>query len=214
MPFCWFCNDAAEIVPLCRVYPFILSPQYLVPGDKIPRGILSPGTLVKVWHEMLFFVLFLKSVSSRSTHGYRRLHENQKSIPKFLSGKKLFKNVTIQISKFIPKLKKISSYGVMLNFLCFFILFNAVKTLTKLTGERGGSVVECRTPVREVGGSKPTAAVLCPWARHFTPRKYWIISQEAVAPSRHDWKIVDWDVKPQHKQTKLTLHHMGKFFIR
>ena len=29
-------------------------------------------------------------------------------------------------------------------------------------GERGGSVVECRTPAREVGGSKPTAAVLCP----------------------------------------------------
>ena len=29
-------------------------------------------------------------------------------------------------------------------------------------GERGGSVVECRTPGREVGGSKPTAAVLCP----------------------------------------------------
>ena len=36
-------------------------------------------------------------------------------------------------------------------------------------GERGGSVVECGTPEREVGGSKPTAAVLCPWARHFTP---------------------------------------------
>ena len=52
----------------------------------------------------------------------------------------------------------------------------------------------------EVGGSKPTAAVLCPWARHFTPRKYWLITQERVAPSRHDWKIVDWDVKPQHKQ--------------
>ena len=66
--------------------------------------------------------------------------------------------------------------------------------------ERGGSVVECRTPEREVGGSKHTAAVLCPWARHFTPRKYWFITQEAVAPSRHDWKIVDWDVKPQHKQ--------------
>ena len=29
-------------------------------------------------------------------------------------------------------------------------------------GERGGSMVECRTPEREVGGSKPTAAVLCP----------------------------------------------------
>ena len=62
-------------------------------------------------------------------------------------------------------------------------------------------MVECRTPEWEIGGWKPTAAVLCPWARHFTPRKYWLISQEAVVPSRHDWKIVDWDVKPQHKQT-------------
>ena len=61
-------------------------------------------------------------------------------------------------------------------------------------------MVECRTPEREVRGSKPTAAVLCPWARHFTPRKYWLITQEAMAPSRHDWKIVDWDVKPQHNQ--------------
>ena len=67
-------------------------------------------------------------------------------------------------------------------------------------GERGGSVVECRTPEREVRGSKPTAAVLCPWARHFTPRKYWLITQEAMALSWHDWKIVDWDVKPQHNQ--------------
>ena len=71
------------------------------------------------------------------------------------------------------------------------------------SGERGGSVVECRTPEREVRGSKPTAAVLCPWARHFTPRKYWLITQEVVAPSLHDWKIVDWDVKPQHKQKAL-----------
>ena len=71
--------------------------------------------------------------------------------------------------------------------------------------ERGGSVVECRTPEREVRGSKPTAAVLCPWARHFTPRKYWLITQEAMAPSRHDWKIVDWDVKPQHNQPKSPL---------
>ena len=70
----------------------------------------------------------------------------------------------------------------------------------KMSGERGGSVVECRTPEREVRGSRPTAAVLCPWARHFTPRKYWLITQEAMAPSRYDWKIVDWDVKPQHNQ--------------
>ena len=31
-------------------------------------------------------------------------------------------------------------------------------------------------------------------------RKYWLNTQEAMAPSRHDWKIVDWDVKPQHNQ--------------
>ena len=74
-------------------------------------------------------------------------------------------------------------------------------------GERGGSVVECRTPEREVRGSRPTAAVLCPWARHFTPRKYWLITQEAMAPSRHDWKIVDWDVKPQHNQPTGSFRH-------
>ena len=40
-----------------------------------------------------------------------------------------------------------------------------VKDLIKGThgkGERGGSVVECRTPEREVRGSRPTAAVFCP----------------------------------------------------
>ena len=74
------------------------------------------------------------------------------------------------------------------------------KANPRVHGERGGSVVECRVPEREVRGSRPTAAVLCPWARHFTPRKYWLITQEAMAPSRHDWKIVDWDVKPQHNQ--------------
>ena len=36
------------------------------------------------------------------------------------------------------------------------------QVLPHVVGERGGSVVECRTPEREVGGSKPTAAVLCP----------------------------------------------------
>ena len=82
-----------------------------------------------------------------------------------------------------------------------FIAQRRVTTKPIVQGERGGSVVECRTPEQEVRGSRPTAAVLCPWARHFTPRKYWLITQEAVAPSRHDWKIVDWDVKPQHKQT-------------
>ena len=79
-------------------------------------------------------------------------------------------------------------------------------------GERGGSVVECRTPEREVRGSRPTAAVLCPWARHFTPQKYWLITQEAMAPSRHDWKIVDWDVKPQHNQPNIP-HFLWTVYI-
>ena len=37
-----------------------------------------------------------------------------------------------------------------------------IHLLSLSAGERGGSVVECRTPEREVGGSKPTAAMLCP----------------------------------------------------
>ena len=33
-----------------------------------------------------------------------------------------------------------------------------------------------------------------------------------MAPSRHDWKIVDWDVKPQHNQPKAPwLHCEGMF---
>ena len=33
----------------------------------------------------------------------------------------------------------------------------------------------------------------------FTSQKSTGNTQEAVAPSRHDWKIVDWDIKPQPK---------------
>ena len=29
-----------------------------------------------------------------------------------------------------------------------------------------------------------------------------------MAPSRHDWKIVDWDVKPQHNQPIKVKFHM------
>ena len=33
----------------------------------------------------------------------------------------------------------------------------------------------------------------------FTPRKYWMLfTWEYVAPSRHEWKIVDWNIKPQN----------------
>ena len=86
-------------------------------------------------------------------------------------------------------------------------------SVKKSLGERGGSVVECRTPEREVRGSRPTSAVLCPWARHFTPRKYWLITQEAMAPSRHDWKIVDRDVKPQHNQIKKSFRLLCIFIV-
>ena len=93
-------------------------------------------------------------------------------------------------------------------------IIKGIWTVTLHFGERGGSVVECRTPERGVGGSKPTSAMLCPWARHFTPRKYWLITQEAVAPSRHNWKIVDWNVKPQHKQTNFTFRVSGQLQTR
>ena len=42
------------------------------------------------------------------------------------------------------------------------ISFNMVEETLHHEGERGGSVVECRTPEQEVRGSRPTAAVLCP----------------------------------------------------
>ena len=64
-----------------------------------------------------------------------------------------------------------------------------------MLGDRGGSLVERRTPEREVGvrNLPPPCCVLeqdtlLPESTGNT--------QVAVAPSRHDWKIVDWDVKP------------------
>ena len=34
-----------------------------------------------------------------------------------------------------------------------------------------------------------------------------------MAPSRHDWKIVDWDVKPQHNQPTIYIDHRYFFSI-
>ena len=31
-----------------------------------------------------------------------------------------------------------------------------------------------------------------------------------MAPSRHDWKIVDWDVKPQHNQPTFPIWCLGQ----
>ena len=57
-------------------------------------------------------------------------------------------------------------------------------------------MVESRTPVREVVGSILTqVAVLCHCARYIYLPKRTGNTHEVVAPSRHDGKIVYWDVK-------------------
>ena len=113
--------------------------------------------------------------------------------PKFCSQKQ-------EAGSFVPLIyaMKEMDWWQWLKLTKFKLFFERVYVLVSIC-----SMVECRTPEREVRGSRPTAAVLCPWARHFTPRKYWLITQEAMAPSRHDWKIVDWDVKPQHNQPSI-----------
>ena len=59
------------------------------------------------------------------------------------------------------------SYGKILYFLyklsiSIIISGDEASYFLEILGERGGSVVECRTPEREVRGSRPTSAVLCP----------------------------------------------------
>ena len=55
----------------------------------------------------------------------------------------------------------------------------------------------------------------CEYFKRLTAKLYdhelrvtYTFTQKALAPSRHDWKIVDLDVKPQHKQTKYTLSRL------
>ena len=70
--------------------------------------------------------------------------------------------------------------------------------------ERNGVVVERRTPNPEVLGSIPTGiTVLCPRARHINPMpQYWL--HPGNVGSVPTWlKIIDWSVKPQHKETFL-----------
>ena len=71
--------------------------------------------------QMLFAAIILSHLSAHMVN--RLLRENRKTIPKFLSGKKLFKNVTLQIlsPRFYPSklTDKFFPVGVMLNFLCF-----------------------------------------------------------------------------------------------
>ena len=57
--------------------------------------------------------------------------------------------------------------------------------------------------------------VLCPWARHINSQKVLVIPRKRVAPSRHDWKIVYWDVQQKRNDTKtdfwrIIYHHMSR----
>ena len=85
----------------------------------------------------------LNSVSSQCARGKSSVARKTEVDPKILTGEKRFKNVTLQILNFIwiRLLIKFSLYGVMLNCLCFFVLFNAVKTDTKLTLHSMGKYV-------------------------------------------------------------------------
>ena len=63
----------------------------------------------------------------------------------------------------------------------------------------GGLVVQRRTPDREVGVGSSLGSPCCILEQDtFTSQKV----VEAVALSRHDGKIVDWDVKPQQQTNK------------
>ena len=60
--------------------------------------------------------------------------------------------------------------------------FIKIDSKTTIFIERGGAVVECRTPNEEVLGSIPTSC--------------FVLEQDTLTP----YKIVDRDVKPKHKQ--------------
>ena len=64
---------------------------------------------------------------------------------------------------------------------------------TSLIGERGGLVVELRTLNREVG-ARNLPPPCCVLVQDTLLPESTGNTQEAVAPSRRDRKIVDWDV--------------------
>ena len=75
--------------------------------------------------------------------------------------------------------------------------FIAVKNM-----RRSGSVVELVTSELEVQGLNPMPPVKCPWTRDFKHSKEMVNTQEAVAPSQHDRKIIDRDLRKKKKKKK------------
>ena len=80
---------------------------------------------------------------------------------------------------------------------------NCVIKIKVQTGVCGGSVVEHRTPEREAGVRIQPPPYFVLEQDSLLPERS-DITQEAVAPSRHDRKVVDWVVKHQHKQPNST----------
>ena len=76
------------------------------------------------------------------------------------------------------------------------IVFNClyVDFIHKL-GERCGAVVERRTPEREVG-IRNLLSPCCDLEQDTLLPESTGNTQEVVAPFRHNWKNVDWNVKP------------------
>ena len=66
--------------------------------------------------------------------------------------------VSIPMNDLVPPIRHIRKH----HSLTLHTLLANTDTYKCSLGERGGSVVECRTPEREVRGSRPTSAVLCP----------------------------------------------------
>ena len=85
-------------------------------------------------------------------------------------------------------------------------LFSLHKTYnpstSQIQGARwlSGRVRTLEREEREDGGFEPTSASCILEQDNFLPESTGN-TQKVVALSRHDWKIVDLDVKPQHKQT-------------
>ena len=77
-----------------------------------------------------------------------------------------------------------------------------------LLREHSGSVIECLTRDRGAAGSSLTGiTVLCPWARHIYLCLVLVHPQKDL--SWHNWKIVDWDIKNQIKQTSIPCYDLS-----
>ena len=155
------------------------------------------------------------------------LRENRKTIPKCLSVN-LFKNVSLHILNFIPVsyLIKISPNGKMLNFLCFFILFNAVKTNTNLTLHHMGIffyylTFQDKIKIWRVTFKKKSFLLLKQFridfrfhARDDLPRAHWDETEFGFFLNTYwqvQWRYNHWYW--HHEQAQIWMHINSKYFM-